>query len=103
LHAESSQAFFQTSLAQTTPHLFGIHAGARYHPRAATPAFLAAHSERITAHPWPSSSPDYHPMASLWRKTKTRATHHKYCKACAAVVVSVDKALAEFAAHPAMV
>jgi DDE superfamily endonuclease len=90
-------------LAQTTQPLFVIHDGARYHTSASTQAFLAAHSARITEHPLPSYSPDYTPIAYLWRTTKKRATHNKYFKAFAAVVVSVDKALAYFAAHPAMV
>jgi transposase len=102
-NSESYQAFLQMILAQTTPHLFLIHDGARYHTSASTQAFLAAHSERITEHPLPSYSPDYNPIEYLWRKTKKRATHNKYFKECAAVVVSVDKALAYFAAHPEMV
>jgi transposase len=102
-NSESYQAFFQMILAQTTQHLFFIHDGARSHTSASTPAFLAAHSERITEHPLPSYSPDDHPIAYLWRKTKKRATHNKYFKEFAAVVVSVDKALAYFAAHPEMV
>jgi len=61
---------------------------------------LAAHRERITAPPWPSDAPDDHPMASLGRKTKQRATHNKYCKDFAALTVSVDKALAYVATHP---
>jgi transposase len=102
-NSESYQAFLQTILAQTTQHLFLIHDGARYHTSASTQAFLAAHSERITEHPLPSYSPDYNPIEYLWRKTKKRATHNKYFKEFAAVVVSVDKALAYFAAHPEMV
>jgi transposase len=102
-NSESYQAFLQMILAQTTQHLFLIHDGARYHTSASTQAFLAAHSERITEHPLPSYSPDYNPIEYLWRKTKKRATHNKYFKECAAVVVSVDKALAYFAAHPEMV
>ena len=102
-HSESYQAFLHMILAQTTQHLFLIHDGARYHTSASTQAFLAAHSERITEHPLPSYSPDYNPIEYLWRKTKKRATHHKYCQEFAAVVVSVDKALAYFAAHPEMV
>jgi transposase len=102
-NSESYQAFLQTILAQTTQHLFLIHDGARYHTSASTQAFLAAHSERITEHPLPSYSPDYNPIEYRWRKTKKRATHNKYFKEFAAVVVSVDKALAYFAAHPEMV
>jgi transposase len=102
-NSDSYQAFLQMILAQTTQHLFLIHDGARYHTSASTQAFLAAQSERITEHPLPSYSPDYNPIEYLWRKTKKRATHNKYFKEFAAVVVSVDKALAYFAAHPAMV
>jgi transposase len=102
-NSESYQAFLQMILAHTTQHLFLIHDGARYHTSASTQAFLAAHSERITEHPLPSYSPDYTPIEYLWRKTKKRATHNKYFKEFAAVVVSVDKALAYFAAHPEMV
>jgi DDE superfamily endonuclease/Winged helix-turn helix len=102
-HADSYQACLHMILAQTPQPLFLIHDGARYHTSASTQAFLAAHSARITEHPLPSYSPDYNPIAYLWRKTKKRATHNKSFKEFAAVVVSVDKALAYFAAHPDMV
>ena len=82
---------------------YTLHDGARYHTSASTQAFLAAHSERITEHPLPLYSPDYNPIEFLWRKTKKRATYNKYFKEFAAVVVSADKALAYFAAHPEMV
>jgi hypothetical protein len=39
-------------------------------------------------------------MASLWKKTKKRAPHKQYCKECARLTVAVEKALADFAAHP---
>jgi transposase len=61
---------------------------------------LAQHAERITVHPLPSYSPDYNPIAYLWKKTKKRATHNQYCKEFALLTVSVDKALAYFATHP---
>jgi len=99
-NSESYQAFLQMILAQTTQHLFLIHDGARYHTSASTQAFLAAHSERITAEPLPSYSPDYNPIEYLWKKTKKRATHNKYFKEFAAMTVSVEKALAYFATHP---
>ena len=51
----------------------------------------------------PLYSPDYKPIEFLWRKTKKQATYNKYFKEFAAVVVSADKALAYFAAHPEMV
>ncbi len=99
-HAESSQGFLQMLMEQTTQPLFLIHDGARYHTSAATQAFLAAHRDRITVEPLPSYSPDDNPIAYLWKKTKKRATHNQYFKACAALTVSVDKALAYFATHP---
>jgi DDE superfamily endonuclease len=99
-HAESSQGGLQRLRAQTTQHLFRIHAGARYHPSASPQAFLAASRHRITGEPLPSYAPDDHPMAYLWKKTTQRATHNKYCKEFRARTVSVDKALAYFATHP---
>jgi transposase len=76
-----------------------LHDGARSHTSAATQAFLLAHRDRLTAYPLPSSAPDYNPIAYLWKKTKQRATHNKYCKAFATLTVSVDQALAYFATH----
>ena len=99
--SESYQAFLQMIMARTTQHLFVIHDGARYHTSASTQAFLAAHSDRLTAEPLPSYSPDYNPIEYLWKKTKQRATHNKYFKEFAALTVSVEKALAYFATHPA--
>jgi transposase len=99
-NAESYQAFLHMILAQTTHHLFLIHDGARYHTSASTQAFLVVHSDRITAEPLPSYSPDYNPIEYLWKKTKKQATHNKYFKEFAALTVSVEKALAYFATHP---
>jgi transposase len=101
--SDSYQVFLHMILAHTTAHLFLIHDGARYHTSQATQQFLEAHRERITAYPLPSYAPDYNPIAYLWKKTKKRATHNQYFKECAALTVSVDKALAYFATHPAMV
>jgi transposase len=100
LHADSSQAFVQMIMAQTTQHLFLLHDGARSHTSASTQALLSAHSDRITAEPLPSYSPADNPIAYLWKKTKQRATHHKYFKEFAALTVSVETALAYFATHP---
>ena len=102
-NSESYHACLQRIRAQTTEHLFLIHDGARYHTSAATKAFLAAHHERITECPLPSYSPDYNPIEYLWKKTKQRATHNKYFKEFAALTISVEKALAYFATHPAEV
>jgi len=35
----------------------------------------------------------------MWKKTTQRATHNKDFKACAALMVPVEKALAYFATH----
>jgi transposase len=99
-NSEQYQTCLRMIMAQTTEHLFVIHDGARYHTSASTQAFLAAHSERITAEPLPSYSPDYNPIEYLWKKTKQRATHNKYFKEFAALTISVEKALAYFAMHP---
>lgn len=99
-NSESYHGFLQMLMEQTTQHLFLIHDGARYHTSAATQAFLAAHRDRITVEPLPSYSPDYNPIAYLWKKTKKRATHNQYFKEFAALTMSVDKALAYFATHP---
>jgi transposase len=98
-NSDSYQAFLQGIMAQTTAHLFLIHDGARYHTSTATQAFLLAHSDRLTAYPLPSYSPDYNPIEYLWKKTKQRATHNKYFKEFATLTVSVDQALAYFATH----
>jgi transposase len=98
--SESYQACLQMIMGQTPAHLVVIHDGARYHTSQSTEAFLAAHSHRITAEPLPSYSPDYNPIEYLWKKTKQRATHNKYFKEFAALTISVEKALAYFAAHP---
>ncbi len=99
-NSDSDHAFLQMILAQTHEHRFLIHDGARYHTSAATQAFLAAHSDRITMEPLPSYSPDDNPMEYVWKKPKQRATHNKYFKEFAVLTVSVDKALAYFATHP---
>jgi transposase len=99
-NSESYQGFLQMIMAQTSEHLFLIHDGARYHTSASTKAFLAAHSDRITEHPFPSYSPDYNPIAYLWKKMKQPATHNKYFKEFVDLTVSVEKALAYFATHP---
>src|SRR6185369_2487309 len=55
-NSESYKEFLQMILAQDTQHMFLIHDGARYLTGASTQAFLAPHSDRITAGPLPSYS-----------------------------------------------
>jgi transposase len=100
VNAENSHAFLQTIMAQPQAHLFLIQDGARYHTSKSPQAFFTAHADRITEHPLPLSSPDYNPIAYLWKKTKQRATHNQYFKEFVALTMSVDKALASFATHP---
>jgi len=64
-NSDSYQGFVQMMMAHTTQPLFLIHDGARYHTSASTQAILAAQSERITAEPLPSYSPDYNPIEYL--------------------------------------
>jgi transposase len=99
-NSEHYQTFLKMILDQTTAHVFLIPDGARYHTSASTQAFLAAHSDRLTAHPLPSYSPDYNPIEYLGKQTKQRATHNKYFKEFVALTVSVDRALAYVATHP---
>ena len=98
-NSESYQAFLHMIMGQTRQHLFLIHDGARYHTSQATEQFFTTHSNRITAHPLPSYSPDYNPIEYLWKKTKQRGTHNKYFKEFATLIVSVEEALAYFATH----
>jgi len=99
-NAESDQAFLKMIMAHTKATLFFIHDGAKYHPRQSTQQFVEAHRARITVEPLPSYSPDYNPLAYLWKQTKQRATHNQYFRECIPLTVSVDKALAYFARHP---
>jgi len=92
--------FLQMLLDPTPAHVFLIHDGARSHSSASTQALLAAPRDRLTVHPLPAYAPDDNPMEYLWKPTKQRATPNKSCKACVALTVSVDKALAYFATHP---
>ena len=98
-HSEHSQECLQLIMAQTTQQLFLLHDGARSHTSASPQALLTAPSDRITAEPLPSYSPDDNPIEYLWKKTKQRATHNKYFKEFAELTVSVEKALAYFAMH----
>ena len=87
------------TLSDPYQHLFLIHDGARYHTSQATQQFFQSHSQRLTAHRLPSYSPDYNPIEYLWNKTKQRGTHNKYFKEFAALIVSVEEALAYFSTH----
>jgi DDE superfamily endonuclease len=90
-------------MAQTTAPLVFMHDGAPSHTSQAPQQCVEAHRARSTVEPLPSYAPDDTPMAYLWKKVKQRAPHNQYGKACAALTVSVDTALAFFATHAAEV
>jgi transposase len=98
-NSESSQAFLQLIMRQTRKHLFLIHAGARDHSSQATEPFFETPCQRITAHRLPSYCPEYNPIEYLWKKTKQGATHNKYFPEFAALMGSVEEALAYFSTH----
>jgi transposase len=52
-----------------------IQDGARYHTSQIMQAFFMAHAARLTIEQLPSYSPDFNPIAHLWKKVKKEATH----------------------------
>jgi transposase len=99
-NAATYQAFLEWVLAQTTAPLFLVQDGAKYHHAAALQPFWAAHRGRLFTIRLPSYSPDYNPIEFLWRATKRQATHNRYFPEFAALIGSVEEALAYFATHP---
>ena len=99
-NAASYQAFLEGVLAPTTAPLFLVQDGAPSHRAAALQPFWHAHRGRLFVTQLPSYSPDYNPIEFLWRTTKRTATHNRYFPEFAALIASVEEALAYFAAHP---
>ena len=99
-NSESSTAFLLDILAQTTPHLFVIQDGARYHTNKAMEEFFAAHVTRLTKVQLPAYSPDFNPIAYLWKKGKKMATPLKHFPDFSLLQAEVDKALLHFAQTP---
>lgn len=62
--------------------------------------FFNAHAARLTIEPWPSDSPDFNPIAHLWKKVKKEATHRQYFPAFTHLQAEVDRALLHFAPTP---
>jgi transposase len=98
-NSESYQAFLQRIMRQTRKHLFLIHDGARSPSSQATEHFFETHCQRITAHRLPSYSPAYKPIEYLWKKTKQGGTPNKEFPEFAALIGSVEEALAYFSTH----
>ena len=74
--------------------------GARAHTSVAMPHCCAQHPERLTVFPLPSSSPDDHPIAKLWKKVQTEGPHLHDCPTFEALMDTVEHALLTFANTP---
>lgn len=98
--AQSYCAFLTTVLTNTDQPLILIQDGAPYHTAAATKAFFAAHTDRLTVYQLPSYSPDYNPIEHLWKNMKRRTTHNRYFPEFELLCASVAEGLAYFQAHP---
>ena len=96
----SRLAFLTTVLEQTTEPLFLVQDGAPYHRAAVVKAFFEAHRDRLHVIHLPSYSPDYNPIEFLWRATKRTATHNRYFPEFAALITSVEQALATLSQQP---
>lgn len=96
-------AFLASILAETNQPIIVIHDGASYHKAAATTAFVAQHSERLSVHRLPAYSPDYNPIEHLWRNVKRDKTHNRYFPTFEALVEAVEKGMASFQQDPAAV
>ena len=103
LNAASYLSFLRSVLAQTTEPLFVVQDGAPYHRAALVQAFIAQHQARLHVTHLPSYSPDYNPIEFLWRATKRTTTHNRYFPEFAALITSVEEALATLSAQPARV
>src|ERR671932_2771691 len=99
-NSESYAAFLLDVLAQTTPHIFVIQDGARYHTSRAMQQFFDAQAARLTIKQLPSYSPDFNPIEHLWKKVKKEATHLKYFPEFTRLQAEVDRALVHFAQTP---
>jgi len=95
-NSDSYVAFLKQVLKQTTRPVFLVQDGARYHTSKLTCQFFANHAKRLTVAQLPGYSPDYNPIEFLWRALKRRTTHNIYFPEFAALIDSVDAALAYF-------
>jgi len=64
------------------------------------PRFFARHSARLTGFPWPSDSPDDHPLEQLWQKGNKEGPQLLYFPTFAALTDTVEPALLTFAHTP---
>jgi transposase len=101
LNAATSSAVLTRVLAPTTQPIMLSQEGARDHTSAAMQRFFGTHIERLTVFQWPSYSPDYHPIETLWKKVKKEGTHLHYFPTFEALTDTVEQALLKFANTPA--
>lgn len=90
-------------LRKTRRPVFLVQDGAPYHRAKAVNPFIAQLASRLTVTQLPSYSPDYHPIAYLWRATKREATHNHYSPEFANLLASVEKTLTTLATQPTYV
>jgi transposase len=95
-NSESYIAFLEAVLNQTSQPLFLVQDGARYHVSKLTRRFFQEQAGRLTVAQLPGYSPDYNPIEFLWRALKRRTTHNVYFPEFAALIASVEDALAFF-------
>ncbi len=78
LHSDAYIHFLKRVLEKTNKHLHLIQDGSSYHTSKKTKEFFKDHSNRITVYQLPSYSPDYNPIAMLWKKIKVKGVHMHY-------------------------
>ena len=74
--------------------------GARYHASTETKAFFAQQTARLQVVRLPTSSPDYHPIETLWKKMKQQDTHLHYFPTFEALPEQVEQPLLTFTNTP---
>jgi len=100
LNSAAYITFLRRVLAQTTQPIILIQDGAKYHTSAETKAFFAQQTARLQVVQLPTSSPDYNPIETLWKKIKQQDTHLHYFPTFEALTAKVEQALLKFSNAP---
>lgn len=100
LNSAASMAFLTRVLERTTQPIILVQEGATYHPSAETTACFAQHTTRLQVVQLPTSSPDYNPIAKLWKKIKQQETPLHSFPTFAALTERVEQALLTFTNTP---
>jgi transposase len=101
LTSAAYSALLTRVLDRVTQPIMLIQDGARYHPSVAMQRCFAQPTERLTVFQWPSSSPEYNPIAKLGKKVKKEGTPLPYFPTFAALTEKGEHALLTFAKTPA--